>query len=189
MSDPSQKLEKNASSWKLQTETVLCEYLPEVPLVHIAPYKGQSMSVANAVRAVTGLTLPKVEGISGRKHKIVWAGSGQWIALGFMYSDLSRALEGVAMVSDISAAWTRLYLAGETEPLMQRMTSVDLANIAPNHVKECEVLNLPSLVYRERSGLVIHLPKSAVNWARIRIESHLKNIAYAEQSRGDYPQH
>lgn len=146
--------------------------LPMVTL--IAPFKGQMMGVADALKAETGMILPPA-GQCGKSDSATayWRSPGQWLVFGAL--DAGK-LRGMAAVADMSDAFGRLRLSGGPETLA-RLVEIDLEIMQPGQVAHTVLADIPATLIAIEGGFEIMLSRSYAGSAAKRIEVAMRSVA------------
>ncbi len=145
--------------------------LPSVTF--IAPYKGQMMGVADALKAEIGMILPPA-GQCGKSDSATayWRAPGQWLVFGALDG---RKFEGRAAVADMSDAFGRLRLSGGLGALA-RMVEIDLETMQPGQVAHTVLADIPATLIAIEGGFEIMVPRSYVGSAVRRIEVAMRGV-------------
>jgi len=146
--------------------------LPEVSL--IAPFKGQMMAVADALKADIGMFLPPA-GQCGEsaKAKAYWRAPGQWLVFGKL--DAGK-LAGMAAVADLSDAFGRLRLTGGSD-VLARLVEVDVEAIRAGQVAHTEMAGIPVTLIAIEGGFELMLPRSYAGSAVARLDVAMRSVA------------
>ncbi len=145
--------------------------LPEVTL--IAPFKGQMMLVADALKENIGLILPPAgQYRASARAGAYWRSPGQWLVFGALDTG---ALKGMAAVVDMSDAFGRLRLTGGREALA-RLVEVDLEAMPPGQVAHTALVDIGISVIVTGDGFELMLPRSYAASAVGRIETAMRGV-------------
>ena len=146
--------------------------LPSVSL--IAPFKGQMMAVADALKAEIGMILPPT-GQCGKSDTATayWRAPGQWLVFGAL--DAGK-LAGMAAVADMSDAFGRLRLSGGMEA-PARLVELDVETMQPGQVAHTVLADIPATLIAIDGGFEIMLPRSYAASAAKRIEVAMRSVA------------
>jgi len=146
--------------------------LPMVTLV--APFKGQMMGVADALKAEIRMVLPPA-GQCGKSDSATafWRAPGQWLVFGALNA---RKLEGMAAVADMSDAFGRLRLSGGLGALV-RLVEIDLEVMRPGQVAHTVLADIPVTLIAVEDGFELMLPRSYAGSAAKRIEVAMRSVA------------
>ncbi len=146
--------------------------LPRVTL--IAPFKGQMMAVADALKSEIGMILPPAgqcgESATARAY---WRAPGQWLIFGPL--DAGK-LGGMAAMADMSDAFGRLRLTGGAE-VLARLVEVDLALMQAGQVAHTALADIPVTLIATEGGFELMLPRSYAGSVVARIEVAMKSVA------------
>lgn len=94
-------------------------------LTSIAPYKGQSKALSDALKAAHGMALPAANRATGKEGaRAIWFGREMIMLAG---PEPDAALNAYAAITLQSDAWTTVQLSGaRAEDVLARMVPVDL---------------------------------------------------------------
>ena len=146
--------------------------LPPVRL--IAPFKGQMMGVADALKAEIGMVLPPA-GQCGKSEIVTayWRAPGQWLVFGEF--DAS-ALKGKAAVADMSDAIGRLRLSDGTD-VLARFVELDLDAMQLGQVAHTELVDIPVTLIAIEGGFELMHPRSYAGTVVKRLEEAMRSVA------------
>ncbi len=138
--------------------------LPAVTL--IAPFKGQMMAVADALKSDIGMVLPAA-GQCGEsdRARAYWRAPGQWLVFGAL--DASK-LAGMAAVADLSDAFVRLRLTNGAAALA-RLVEVDFEMMQAGQVAHSVLADIPVTLIMTADAVELMLPRSYAQSAVARI--------------------
>ncbi len=146
----------------------------------IAPFKGQGIPVADALKKLWKAGLPKTGKTRTLKSvTLLWSAPGQWLAKGdFDPATLATALNGTAAVTDQSDAFAVLHLSGnDANAAMARLTPLDVETLATTDVARTEIARLAGIVTPINNGYEIWLPRSAAHWGVAEIAGVMERLA------------
>jgi len=140
----------------------------------IAPFKGQMMAVADALKADIGMVLPPA-GHCGEsdKARAYWRGPGQWLVFGAL--DAGK-LTGMAATADMSDAFGRLRLLGGSE-VLARLVEIDVDIMQTGEVAHTALADIPVTLIAGESYVEIMLPRSYAGSALARISAAMQSVA------------
>ena len=152
--------------------------LPRVAL--IAPFKGQMMAVADALNAEIGLILPPAGTWGRSKHaQAFWRGRGQWLVMSD--TPLAGALNGAALVADMSDAYGRCRLTGaNAAQVLARLVAVDIETLPEGAVALTALSDIPVTLIALQDGYEIMLPRSFAGSVVARLEVAMASVAARE---------
>lgn len=146
----------------------------------LAPFRGQGIAVADALKKLWKTGLPKTGKTRTVKSvTLLWSAPGQWLARGdFDPVALATALDGIAAVTDQSDAYAVLHLTGtDAADAMARLTPLDVATLAGTDVARTEIAALAGVVTPIKDGYEIWLPRSAAHWGVEKITGAMERLA------------
>ena len=146
--------------------------LPSVTLV--APFKGQMMGVADALKAEIGMILPRA-GQCGKSDGATayWRAPGQWLVFGVLNAG---KLKGMAAVADMSDAFGRLRLSGGLE-VLARLVEIDVDFMQSGHVAHTVLADISVTLIAIDGGFEIMVPRSYAGSVAKRIEVAMRSVA------------
>jgi len=146
--------------------------LPEVTL--IAPFKGQMMAVADALKAEIGMILPPA-GQCGESDsaKAYWRGPGQWLVLGRLNTHM---LTGKAAVADMSDSFGQLRLLGSPIALA-RLVEIDVDMMQLGQVAHTVLADIPVTLIAVKGGVELMVPRSFAASTVSRIKAAMRSVA------------
>ncbi len=145
----------------------------------LAPFRGQGIAVADALKKLWKTGLPKTGKIRTVKSVILlWSAPGQWLSKGdFDPVALAVALDGIAAVTDQSDAFAVLHLTGTgAADVMARLSPLDVATLAGTDVARTEIAALAGVVTPIKDGYEIWLPRSAAHWGVDKITGAMERL-------------
>jgi len=158
-------------------QTTISEAAPQ-SLTWVAPFDGQTKAVSAAVKAATGLTLPKPGKTTRTKDAMaIWWGPGQ-----AMLINAAVTPDGAAS-ADQTSAWVGLDLTGQDARLiLQRLTPQDVRDAAmPVHATAKTLIGHMTasitrtgkdsyrlMVFRSMAATVVHELKRAMTHVAAR---------------------
>ena len=145
--------------------------LPEATL--IAPFKGQMMAVADALKAEIGMILPPA-GRCGEsaKAKAYWRAPGQWLVFGPLDA---QKLVGMAAMADMSDAFGRVRLLGGAEALA-RLVEIDVEIMQAGQVAHTVLADIPVTLIAVEGGFELMLLRSYAGSVVARIEAAMRSV-------------
>ena len=140
----------------------------------IAPFKGQMMAVADALKAEIGMILPAA-GQCGEstKAKAYWRAPGQWLVFGAL--DAGK-LADMAATTDMSDAFGRLRLTGGPD-VLARLVEVDVTAMRPGQVAHTVMAGIPVTLITTEIGVELMLPRSYAGSALESIRAAMQSVA------------
>lgn len=149
-------------------------------VISVAPFKGQVMAVADALRPLIGMTLPPVgQCAETGKVSAYWQHQGQWLVFG--ESGLMRetlvALSGMAAVTDMSDSLGKLGLAGKATPVLARLCALDLEEMPEGRVAHTSLADIPVTIIAVKGGFELLVPRSLAGSAVRRLEVAMRSVA------------
>ncbi len=146
--------------------------LPKVTL--IAPFKGQMMAVADALKADIGMILPPAGQCGESDHATAyWRSPGQWLLFGALDES---TLAGMAAVADMSDAFGRLRLLGGAEVLV-RLVEIDVERMQAGQVAHTVLADIPVTLIVVAGGFELMVPRSYAGSVVARIEEAMRSVA------------
>ena len=142
-------------------EVALCASRPK-NIMSIAPFKGQGITVDDALISQFKVGLPTVGSLNTwPEGKLLWTGQGLWFALGdISVSGLVDALDGRAAVSDQSDAWAVFTLTGsDAMDVMARLCPLDFLTLEAQVVRT-EFAYMMSIIIPIDGGFEIMVMRS-----------------------------
>ncbi len=146
--------------------------LPKITL--IAPFKGQMMAVADALKAEIGMILPPA-GQCGEsaKAKAYWRAPGQWLVFGPL--DAGK-LAGMAAVADMSDAFGRMRLTGGNE-VLARLVEVDVETMRAGQVAHTDLAGISVTLVITADGVDLIMPRCYARSAEARVVVAMRSVA------------
>lgn len=149
----------------------------DAPLFSVAPFRGR----AGAVAAALGVDLPP----PGRAAdpptggRLIWAGLDLWLLRG-PAADPTKALAGLAAVTDQSDGWTTLVLSGAGAcDVLARLAPIDLdpAAFPPDAVARTQLKHMICLLARTAEGFEIAVMRSFALTAVHDLQTAMRRLA------------
>lgn len=139
--------------------------LPDVTL--IAPFKGQNMAVADALKSDIGMVLPPA-GQCGEsdRARAYWRAPGQWLVFGAL--DTGK-LAGMAATADMSDAFARLRLLAPLA-VLARLVEIDVQTLQAGQVAHTVLADIPATIIAIEGGMELMIPRSYAASAAARIK-------------------
>ncbi|MEM7722338.1 MAG: sarcosine oxidase subunit gamma [Pseudomonadota bacterium] len=123
--------------------------MPQAPIWAIAPYRGQTDALSDALQDAHGLRFPAPgTSVSVRDIRLAWSGLGQAFLFGAQPDD---QLATYAALTDQSDAWTHVILDGTgAEDVLARLTPLDLSIKASpvGSVRRSQLGHMAALILR-----------------------------------------
>ena len=139
--------------------------LPAVTLV--APFKGQMMAVADALKSDIGMVLPPA-GHCGEsdRARAYWRAPGQWLVFGALEAG---KLAGMAATADMSDAFARLRLL-VPPAVLARLVEIDVQRMETGQVAHTVLADIPATIIAIEGGVELIIPRSYAASAAARIK-------------------
>lgn len=155
--------------------------LPEAPMVSVAPFRGRSGAVADAL----GAPLPEAGRIAALTDgsRVLWSGLDQWFLRG-PAGDVEGLLAGLAAVTDQSDGWTALALVGPgAAEVLARLVPVDLdpAAFQPGAVARTQLRHMMCVLIAVEDGFEILVMRSFTRTAVHDIAAAMRAVAARAQ--------
>lgn len=145
----------------------------------VAPFKGQMMAVADALRPLIGVILPPAgQLVESGGLRVFWRQSGQWQICGEagLMRQTHAALMGKAAVADASDQFGMLELTGGTAALT-RLCALDLEGMQAGEVAQTSLADIPVTLMVTDTGYRILLPRSYAGSVVERLKLAMQSTA------------
>ncbi len=145
----------------------------------VAPFKGQMMAVADALRPLIGVILPPVgQLVQGDGLRAFWFRPGQWLICGEagLMRQTREALAGKAAAVDASDQFGMLELTGGMAPL-SRLCALDLEILPVGAVAQTSLADIAITLMVGENGVLLLVPRSYAASAVARLKVAMRSTA------------